>query len=431
MLKQQDIVNQQTFKDAVSFGGWSIDLHPADGVFSELPGCNQWHSKGVYQIPYRCLYSKNIKNLFLAGRIISSSHVAFGSTRVMATSATTGQVAAAAAKICIDLSLQPVDLVKEENMKSLQQLLLKTGQYIPGILGDDERDLVKQATVTASSELSLEEIPADDNSELLMHGAAQMLPMKLGRFPLIELSNITALEDTQLEVTLRKSSKCYNHTPDTDIQKLSISLPKGTSDVSLEFDHEVDHAGYYFVCLQKNKKIKISYSSYRYSGILSVFNKTNPAVSNYGAQKPEGDIGMDAFEFWCPERRPAGKNIAMKIQPGLKLFQSKNISNGWNRPVSQPNAWVAALEDKNPHLDISWKSFQQISSIQLTFDTDYDHPMETVLQGHPETDMPFCVKEYRVKDDKGNVLVEVKDNHQSRAVHCFEKPINHLSKPNC
>jgi hypothetical protein len=46
--------------------------------------------------------------------------------------------------------LQPVDLVKEENMKSLQQLLLKTGQYIPGILADDERDLVKQATVTAS-----------------------------------------------------------------------------------------------------------------------------------------------------------------------------------------------------------------------------------------------------------------------------------------
>jgi hypothetical protein len=45
---------------------------------------------------------------------------------------------------------------------------------------------------------------------------------------------------------------------------------------------------------------------------------------------------MDAFEFWCPERRPAGKNIAMKINSGLKLFQSKNISNGWNRPVSQP-----------------------------------------------------------------------------------------------
>jgi hypothetical protein len=89
-----------------------------------------------------------------------------------------------------------------------------------------------------------------------MHGAAQMLPMKLGRFPLIELSNITALEDTQLEVILRKSSKCYNHTPDTDIQKLSISLTKGTSDISLKFDHEVDHAGYYLSACRKMIKLR-------------------------------------------------------------------------------------------------------------------------------------------------------------------------------
>ncbi|MGI8634866.1 MAG: FAD-dependent oxidoreductase, partial [Segetibacter sp.] len=78
ILKQQDIVEQKTFEDAVAFGGWSIDLHPADGVFSEKPGCNQWHGKGIYHIPYRCLYSRNISNLFLAGRIISATHVAFG-----------------------------------------------------------------------------------------------------------------------------------------------------------------------------------------------------------------------------------------------------------------------------------------------------------------------------------------------------------------
>ncbi len=79
MLKQQDIVEQKHFYDAVSFGGWAIDLHPADGVFSELPGCNQYHSKGIYEIPYRCFISKDIRNLFVAGRLISASHVAFGS----------------------------------------------------------------------------------------------------------------------------------------------------------------------------------------------------------------------------------------------------------------------------------------------------------------------------------------------------------------
>ena len=64
MLSQRDIVEQRLHPDAVSFGGWAIDLHPVEGVYSGKPGCVQWHSKGVYQIPYRCLYSRNITNLF-------------------------------------------------------------------------------------------------------------------------------------------------------------------------------------------------------------------------------------------------------------------------------------------------------------------------------------------------------------------------------
>jgi hypothetical protein len=45
-MKQQDIIEQRFHTDAVSHGGWSLDLHPADGVFSEVDGCTQWHSKG-------------------------------------------------------------------------------------------------------------------------------------------------------------------------------------------------------------------------------------------------------------------------------------------------------------------------------------------------------------------------------------------------
>ena len=105
LLIQQDIVEQRCHADAVSFGGWAIDLHPVDGVFSDKPGCVQWHSKGVYQIPYRCLYSRNIANLFLAGRIVSASHVAFGSTRVMATCAHGGQAVGMAAALCASAAL--------------------------------------------------------------------------------------------------------------------------------------------------------------------------------------------------------------------------------------------------------------------------------------------------------------------------------------
>src|SRR5687768_7783052 len=107
LLRQQDIVEQRTHADAVAYGGWAIDLHPGDGVFSEKPGCTQWHAKGVYQIPYRCLYSRNISNLFLAGRIISASHVAFASSRVMATCAHIGQAVGMAAALCRQQGLEP------------------------------------------------------------------------------------------------------------------------------------------------------------------------------------------------------------------------------------------------------------------------------------------------------------------------------------
>jgi hypothetical protein len=51
LIKQQDIVEQKTFDDTVAFGGWSLDLHPADGVYSDQSGCNQWHSKGFTAFP--------------------------------------------------------------------------------------------------------------------------------------------------------------------------------------------------------------------------------------------------------------------------------------------------------------------------------------------------------------------------------------------
>lgn len=64
-LDQKDIIEQRHHDDTVAFGGWAIDLHPAEGVYSTHNGCMQYHSKGIYEIPYRCFVSKDIKNLFL------------------------------------------------------------------------------------------------------------------------------------------------------------------------------------------------------------------------------------------------------------------------------------------------------------------------------------------------------------------------------
>lgn len=412
MLRQQDIVEQRLHDDAIAFGGWSIDLHPADGVFSEKPGCNQWHSKGIYQIPYRCVYSSNISNLFLAGRIISASHVAFGSSRVMATAAHISQAAAMAAVICKEQGILPADIISKGFIKPLQERLLKTGHYIPGFALQDEKDLVQSATIHASSELIFTEFNGEPIKKPVDIAVAQMIPLQKGKIGPLTF-HADATEETTLEVELRISSKAGNYTPDVTVATQTLPIHPGRNCLQLNFDAEIQESAYAFVTFLKNPLVQLHRTEKRITGLLSVFNTINKAVSNYGKQTPPEDIGMDTFEFWCPQRRPEGHNIDFKYPEGLDVFRAANIRNGIDRPTTQPNAWVADPQDAHPSLTLSWNTPQNIREIDIFFDTDYDHPMESVLMTHPETTMPFCIRRYKVKDDKGNVIASVEDNHQT------------------
>ncbi len=422
IMKQQDIIEQRTHEDAVAFGGWSVDLHPADGVFSEKPGCNQWHSKGIYQVPYRSLYSRNITNLFLAGRIISASHVAFASTRVMATAAYVSQAVGVAAALCKENDMLPADIFNQGHITALQQRLLNTGQYVPGLTLKDSRDLVQSAVITASSELVFKEFPGKPLLKPLTLSVAQMLPLQEGEVaPFI--FHAEAAGNTELEVELRISSKPGNHTPDVTLAKQTIPLHPGRNCVDLRFNTSIENAAYAFITFIKNPSVELHFTEKRVTGMLSVFNSVNKAVSNYGKQTPPEDIGMEAFEFWCPQRRPEGHNIDLKYPQGVNLFKAENVRNGTDRPTNAPNAWVADWNAPQPQLTLKWSAPQQISRIYLCMDTDYDHPMESVLMSHPEAVMPFCVRHYRIKDAAGNIIAEKKDNYQTQNHIQLQQPV--------
>jgi hypothetical protein len=422
MLNQKDIVEQRTHFDAVAYGGWSIDLHPADGVFSEKPGCNQWHSKGIYQIPYRTLYSKNIKNLFLAGRIISASHVAFASSRVMATCAYVAQAVAVAAKICTDKSILPANIVNDNYIGLLQEKLVRSGQYIPHVNYTDQKDLVQKANLLASSELKIEELNIAMEYVDLALSSAQLIPVKLGIMPVISFS-IQVKRPTTLNVQLKKSIKTGNYTPDITIETKTFSRGEGLHDITLSFDYDPTEESYLFLIFEKNPDIKLRFTQQRITGMLSAFNLVNKAVSNFGKQTPPEDIGVEEFEFWCPQRRPAGLNIALKFEPALEFYSVQNLKNGIDRPTVVPNAWAADYTDPKPEITLNWNSEQQISEINLAFDTDFDHPMESVLMGHPENRMPFCVQNYTITDENGKLLYKKEGNYQTRNVIKFDSPV--------
>ncbi len=415
MMTQQDIIEQRQHYDAISFGGWSIDLHPADGVFSELPGCDQWHAKGVYQVPYRTQYSQNIRNLFITGRIMSASHVAFGSTRVMLTLASAAQSVGMAAAHCIQRDLLPRDIAQPEHIGLLQRDLQRVGAYIPQFTLDDEANLVRQARVSASSKLCLESLPDDGPLHTLERPYAQMLPLQRGRAPRMTIT-VDAAEATELTVELRMSSKVDNHSPDVVLKSLRFDLPAGDNQrVALDFDQLIDDGRYVFVCIMENPAVRLHLSQTRVTGLL--------ALQYWRTQSPPQEIGVESFEFWTPPRRPEGHNLAMTFMPPINGFDPQNICNGVARPTSQANAWVADPQDEAPRLDIKWVVPQSISRVTLMFDTDFDHAMETTLRGHPEAVMPFAVKHYRIKDGAGALLAEVRDNHQTVNTIEFEQPV--------
>ena len=105
ILTQMDIQEGKLYPDGSVTATWTIDLHFPDKKNSKYFEGQEFFAGtkhirvAPYTIPYRCLYSRNISNLFMAGRDISTTHVAFGSTRVMRTCGMMGEVVGFAAYV--------------------------------------------------------------------------------------------------------------------------------------------------------------------------------------------------------------------------------------------------------------------------------------------------------------------------------------------
>jgi hypothetical protein len=154
VLTESDVFESRPFPDAIAYGGWPIDMHPPEGVDAPgLPPCEQHHLPYVYDIPLRACVSAGPANLMFAGRNISATHIAFASTRVMATCAAVGQGVGTAAAFALRAGVTPAEAAGRIDLqRAIQQQLLKDDCYLVGVRNEDPADLVRAATaITASS----------------------------------------------------------------------------------------------------------------------------------------------------------------------------------------------------------------------------------------------------------------------------------------
>ena len=130
ILTENDLTQQNFLPDGTAPTSWTIDLHYPDQKNKELFDGEAFRSiaKHIkiypYPIPFRCLYSKNIDNLMMAGRDISVSHVALGTVRLMRTCGMMGEVLGMAASICKAKNASPRELY-QKHFPALEKLMLK------------------------------------------------------------------------------------------------------------------------------------------------------------------------------------------------------------------------------------------------------------------------------------------------------------------
>ncbi|MBE6559695.1 MAG: FAD-dependent oxidoreductase [Ruminococcaceae bacterium] len=154
LMTQNDIMAGGKFEDTVAFGGWPLDDHDPRGFNNPGKANRSVQPGSPYGIPYRTMYSRNMENLFFAGRNISMTHVAMSSSRVMATCSVIGQAVGTAAAIARKYETSPRG-VYESHLDELQQTLMYDDCFLPWC-----RRTVSEAALAA--ELSCDDAVSGD-----------------------------------------------------------------------------------------------------------------------------------------------------------------------------------------------------------------------------------------------------------------------------
>ncbi len=148
LLTQNDVRAEGRFDDLVAYGGWPMDDHHPGGLHWRGVPTIFHPAPSPFGIPYRCLYSRNVANLFFAGRNISVTHAALSSTRVMATCAVLGQAVGVAAALATRYGVLPRSLGRDR-LPELQQALMDDDCYLPWRTRSVP-ELTRRARLTAS-----------------------------------------------------------------------------------------------------------------------------------------------------------------------------------------------------------------------------------------------------------------------------------------
>ncbi len=391
VVNANDVLTGKKYEDTGFYGGWYMDFHPSEGIYSKQSFCEQV-PVNLYEMPLSCLYNKKIKNLLFAGRNIGTSHSAFASSRIMNTCALSGQAAGTLASILLKDYKTNNDITKNVIEKT-QNILRNSDMFLLSKAKDESESLSRKALVRSAQTLT--------KAFLIEDG---ILPCTKDTY--VALSSSLA-KDSSIFITSTKKTQISASSYETDvphrlifnncIKTIEIDIEEGVNVIPLS-DFILDSTqGYLTVVFEKSDHLGIKKSKDGVVGVVLGYKK---------------DVSMYS---------PLLKTASLEKEYGVH-----NLINGYNRPYKQSNAWVSQNLPATVEFDFMGK--KSISNLSMVFNPNLSVDLlssrvENVSPHHlidfrngicPQLIKSFDV--YAINNGKKE-LIKTEDNNYQRMVN--------------
>lgn len=375
ILTQDEITENRCLPDAVAYGGWFLDAHPADGIFSSDENCIQV-PVNCYGIPLGCFYNREYPNLFFTGRAAGTSHVAFTSYRIMNTCALAGDACGIAASECCKRRITAEELETLHKDEFLDKLAREDI-----IFNRPLHDLLEDCTVEADSQ--------HKHVSILSGGS---LALKDDIYMCVPVSGeeIEFAINSSAAQTIRCSVSTFDQpsrlTSGQDQRENSFEVEKGLNLIRFQ--------------LQKGKAFSVIHFD---------------AVDNASLCLGESLIGVSAGIAGEPE----------VFHPYVRWhgsYSADNVLHGYARPYKGANAWMS--EHRQGSLTIHLPEEKHISVVRLYLDPDFSTELTSshcAVWGpnhhfYARTGMPgHLLKDFTLSID-GKTTARITDNKERMSV---------------
>lgn len=447
MLTENEVRENVPFADEVAYGGWNIDLHTVGGMLadsSEPTAAAGYDTSGSvssavyvgpFGVPLRSLIARDASNLLLGGRIVSTTHVALGSVRVMGTTAIMGQAAGTAAAVALRHDV-PLHDVPERLADEVQQRLLRDGCFLPHVSNHDRDDLALHATVTASSEALCAGADVDDTwvhgglvrlsdarqSDVLVAARGQWIPVSRGADAQgidtldVSLCNEGA-EPTTVHMSLVGVRDIWDYRKDTGclLAHCDVQVQPGCDQVHWRIGLD-----------GPSLERAMNQAGFAGSGYVRLDIDANPSVAwpRAGRVVPGA---LSAFEMRPGRMRRFQDGVTMnyRIEPAQRAYRPASVISGEMRPHRATNLWRSDPVATLPAcLQLQWDEPQRIDEIILEFEGNalYEFDRYPAFWSDPQTAKDYDIAIER-EDGTWETVISVRGNYQSRRVHRLERPV--------